>query len=411
MAKRLTDISIRNLKPGPVRREISDAGSGLYLVQQPSGHQSWAVRYRAAGRPIKLTLGSWPQLSLHDARAAAAETLKQVKLGNDPARARQDAKVKADAAKADTLTAVCENYLKREGGKLRTLDQRISILRRLIYPVLGDKPIGSIKRSEIVAMLDKIEDHNGPRAADVALGVLRRILHWHEQRTDEFRSPVIRGMGNRQDSVEHRRTRILDDDELRAVWAAASADAGPFGGLVQFLLLTSARRNEAAGMKWDEVDVNNVWTLPASRSKTKTEIARPLSKAAQEILAEQPRIDGCDYVFTSTGIGPFKSCPHGKLKLDAAAGVTGYRLHDLRRTARSLLSRAGVNSDIAERCLGHAIGGVRGVYDRHRYVAEMAHAFEALAALIDRIVINPPAGEIADIVAERSKRQPRRSRS
>ncbi|MEA2961304.1 MAG: hypothetical protein QOI46_1402, partial [Alphaproteobacteria bacterium] len=95
MAKRLTDIGIRNLKPGPVRREISDAGSGLYLVQQPSGHQSWAVRYRAAGRPIKLTLGSPPRLSLHDARVAAAEALKQVKQGNDPAKAKADAKIKA----------------------------------------------------------------------------------------------------------------------------------------------------------------------------------------------------------------------------------------------------------------------------------------------------------------------------
>ena len=275
---------------------------------------------------------------------------------------------------------------------MRTLDQRVSILKRLIYPALGDRPIGSIKRSEIVAMLDKIEDHNGPRAADVALGVLRRILHWHEQRTDEFRSPVIRGMGNRQDNVEHRRERILDDAELRAVWDATE-DNTTFSALVRFLLLTSARRNEAAAMKRDEVDADGVWTLPASRSKSKTEIARPLSKAALAILAEQPRIDGCDYVFTSTGIGPFKSCPDGKLKLDAKSGVTGWRLHDLRRTARSLLSRAGINADVAERCLGHALPGIRATYDRHQYIDEMRYAFEALAAEIDRIV-HPPEGAV-----------------
>jgi integrase len=98
-------------------------------------------------------------------------------------------------------------------------------------------------------------------------------------------------------------------------------------------------------------------------------------------------------VFTSTGIGPFKSCPHGKLKLDAAAGVTGWRLHDLRRTARSLLSRAGVNSDIAERCLGHSLGDIRERYDRHKYLSEMAHAFGLLAAEIERIV-NPPEGAV-----------------
>ena len=393
MAKRLTDITIRNLKPDLVRRELPDAGcAGLYLIAQTSGVRSFAVRYRYGGRSVKLTLGKWPTMTLADARKATADAQHALARGNNPAKARQDAKRKADAAKADTLTAICENYLKREGGKLRTLDQRVSILKRLIYPALGDKPIGSIKRSEIVAMLDKIEDHNGPRAADVALGVLRRILHWHEQRTDEFRSPVIRGMGNRQDNVEHRRTRILTDDEIRAVWQATEDDT-TFSTLIRFLLLTSARRNEAAAMKWDEVDADGVWTLPISRSKSKAEIARPLSKAALAILAEQPRIDGCDYVFTSTGIGPFKSCPDGKLKLDAKSGVTGWRLHDLRRTARSLLSRAGVNSDLAERCLGHSLGDIRERYDRHKYLDEMAHAFEALSAQIETI-IHPPEGAV-----------------
>jgi integrase len=393
MAKRLTDVTIRNLKPDPVRREIPDAGcAGLYLISQPSGARSWALRYRFNGKPTKLTLGQWPVVTLAAAREAATAAQHALEQGNNPARAKADAKVKADAAKADTVTAVCENYLRREGGKLRTLDQRISILRRLIYPVLGDKPIASIKRSEIVATLDKIEDHNGPRAADVALGVLRRILHWHEQRTDEFRSPIIRGMGNRQDSVEHRRTRILSDDEIRAVWQATE-DNTRFSALVRFLLLTSARRNEAAAMKWDEVDASGIWTLPARRSKTKTEITRPLSKAALAILAEQPRIDGCDFVFSSTGIGPFRSCPNGKLKLDAASNVTGWRLHDLRRTARSLLSRAGVDADVAERCLGHAMPGIRATYDRHQYLGEMGRAFEALAAEIERIV-NPPEGAV-----------------
>jgi integrase len=401
MAKRLTDITIRNLKPDPVRRELPDAGcAGLYLIVQTSGVRSFAVRYRYGGRSVKLTLGKWPTMTLADARKATADAQHALARGNNPAKARQDAKRKADAAKADTLTAICENYLKREGGKLRTLDQRVSILKRLIYPALGDKPIGSIKRSEIVAMLDKIEDHNGPRAADVALGVLRRILHWHEQRTDEFRSPVIRGMGNRQDNVEHRRERILDDAELRAVWDA-TADNTTFSALVRFLLLTSARRDEGAAIKRDEIGADGVWVLPASRSKTKTEIARPLSKAALAILAEQPRIDGCDYVFTSTGIGPFKSCPHGKLKLDAAAGVTGWRLHDLRRTARSLLSRAGITADISERCLGHSLGDIRERYDRHKYLSEMAHAFEALSAEIERIV-NPPEGAV--IPMERRRR-------
>jgi integrase len=118
-----------------------------------------------------------------------------------------------------------------------------------------------------------------------------------------------------------------------------------------------------------------------------------LSNAAQAILAGQPRIDGCDFVFTSNGVTPITSFSAPKDRLDVASGVADWRLHDARRSARSLLSRAGVNADVAERCLGHAIPGVRAVYDRHQYVDEMRHAFEALAAQIERIV-NPPEGDV-----------------
>jgi integrase len=223
--------------------------------------------------------------------------------------------------------------------------------------------------------------------ADVCLATLRRIFHWHEKRSDEFRSPIIRGMA-RQNVAEHRRTRVLDDDEIRALWVA-TADNAPFSALVRLLLLTSARRGEAAGMKWSEINAGGLWTLPASRSKTGAEIARPLSAAAQALLAELPRIEGSPFVFVSaTGHTPITQFSMPKARLEAASGVTGWRLHDLRRTARSLLSRASVNPDTAERCLGHALPAIRATYDRHRYLDEMAHAFEALAALIERIV-NP----------------------
>jgi integrase len=399
--QRLTAKFVENAKPGSVRQEIPDS-TGLYLLLQPSGHRSWAVRYRVNGKPAKHTIGAWPAVSLHDARVAAADALRQVKLGNDPAKARQDAKVKADAAKANTLTAVCENYLKREGPKLRTRDQRVSILRRQIYPELGDKLIGSIKRSDLVALFDKIEDENGARAADVALAILRRIFHWHALRDDDFASPIVRGMA-RQRPSEHRRTRILDDTEIARLWAH-TADNSAFSGLVRFLLLTTARRGEAAAMKLGEVDDDGVWTLPASRSKTKTEIIRPLSKAAQAILAEQPQIDGCPYVFaSSTGRTPLGQFSAPKQRLDDASGVRHWRIHDLRRTARSLLPRAGVNSDVAEKCLGHSRGDIIERYDQHKYLAEMGHAFEALAAQIERIV-NPPAA-VPDIAVERERRR------
>jgi integrase len=156
-----------------------------------------------------------------------------------------------------------------------------------------------------------------------------------------------------------------------------------FSAYVRFLLLTAARRNEASEMEWAEVDGGD-WTLPAARNKTKLDLVRPLSRAAREIIEGLPKAG--PFVFTTNGARPISNFSQFKRRLDAVSGTKGWTLHDLRRTARSLMSRAGVDKDHAERCLGHVIGGVRAVYDRHEYHREKAQAFEALAALIDRIV-------------------------
>jgi integrase len=156
-----------------------------------------------------------------------------------------------------------------------------------------------------------------------------------------------------------------------------------FGSFVRFLLLTAARRSEAAEMTWAEISGSD-WTLPAARNKTGLELVRPLSAAAQAVLAGLPRLG--EFVFTRSGKGSLGGITGLKSALDQASGTSGWTLHDLRRTARSLMSRAGVPSDHAERCLGHVIGGVRGVYDRHAYREEMLMAYEKLATLISGIV-------------------------
>ena len=280
------------------------------------------------------------------------------------------------------MVAVCEAYLKREAPKLRTADQRVRLLGRHVYPALGDRPISSVRRGEIVRLLDKVEDGSGSRTADVVLSILRRVFNWHAIRDDTFVPPIVRGMG-RHGTAQHARSRMLNDEELGRVWRTA-ADAGAFGAMLRFLLLTGARRGEAGGITWDEVE-DGVWSLPPSRNKTGQPLVRPLSKAARAVVDAQPHIVGVPYVFTA-GQRPLTSISRMKKQFDAQCGVTGWTVHDVRRTARSLLSRAGISVDVAERCLGHVIGGVRGTYDRHQYQAEMLHAYEALASVIQRIV-------------------------
>jgi integrase len=401
-AKRLTDISVKNAKPGKKlwAVEVPDGGNGLYLVLWPSGKKTWAARFRVDGRPAKFTLGKYPDMSLAAARKAAIDAREQAAKGEDPNKKKREAKVAAMESAADTVAAVCANYMTRVGNKMRSADAMESILRRLIYPALGDKPIADVRRSHINDMLDHIEDNSGPRMANVALGLLRRICGWHAVRDDNFLSPIIKGMDR---STNGARSRVLNDDELRKLWKATDAD-DVFSALIRFLLLTACRRTEASAMKHSEVDADGIWTLPARRSKTGEEVERPLSKTALAIIEARPRVDGCDFVFTTTGVAAFNDFSMSTTKLRKRSGTNGWTLHDLRRTARSLMARAGVVDRHAEHVLGHKTGGVEGVYNRHRYIEEMKFAVEALATQIDRIV-NPPEGTVVDLQGKRAARR------
>jgi integrase len=394
MSKPLTAVAVDKLKAKPSRYEVPDGGQrGLLVVVFPSGKKSFIVRYRFVGIKRKLTIGD---IGLAAARKAAADALYQVHQGNDPSLAKREIKLKAAITNTETVQWLCEQYIKREGNKLRSIDVRKRAFAQLVYPEIGDVPLRTLRRSQIVKLLDKVQDQNGDRRADLVLAYLRKALNWYAPRTDDFSSPIVKNMG-RYNGKERERSRTLTDEELRKIWQATEPPH-PFHALIRFLLLTGARRNEARLLPWSEIDGTN-WNLPAARNKVKADLTRPLSKAAQSVLNTVPRIDGAPLVFTSDGRRPM-SLAKPKAALDAASGVRGWVVHDLRRTSRTCLSRAGVASDVAERCLGHAIGGVRGVYDQHKYHAEMQHAFEALAAGIERIV-NPPATVVTPLRRKR----------
>ena len=191
---------------------------------------------------------------------------------------------------------------------------------------------------------------------------------------------------------------MLSDNELRAVWRASVRWDSPYAVLVRFILLTATRLREASNMRRDEVS-GNEWLIPAPRHKSKTEFLLPLSMAAQDLLRGIPVIGRRGWVFTYDGQRPINGFTKAKRELDrrvleflrqadpTAKPLPRWTNHDLRRTARSLMSRAGVDPDHAERCLGHVLAGVRGTYDRHQF-AEKTAAFEALAQQID-LIVNP----------------------
>jgi integrase len=372
MRTRISKRTVDRLTPGQSIADLDVRGFSARCL--PSGAISYDLRYRTAtGERRRLSLGLHGAITPDQARTIAEKRLDDLAKDRDPATERQ-------RQRTTTVDAVLDNYIARVLGTKRSKAAQVSAFGRLVRPEIGTRSIYDLRRADIARLMDTIEDSSGPVAADRTLAYLRRAFHWQQGRDDNFLSPIVRGM-ERTSTKELARDRVLTDDEIRAIWKATERDT--FGALVRFLLLTAARRDEARLITWDEID-GTTWTLPAARNKVKVELVRPLSKAISAILKALPRRSA--YVFAGRGDHAINSKNRSKKRLDLDSGVAGWRLHDLRRTARSLMSRAGVPSDHAEMCLGHVLTGVRGTYDRHAYQAEKAAAFEKLADLVAEIV-------------------------
>ncbi len=223
-------------------------------------------------------------------------------------------------------------------------------------------------------------------------------MNWHESRSDDYTSPIARNM-RRTDAKARKRSRLLDDAELRAVWAVAKAN-GTFGAIVRLLLLTGQRREKVATMKFADVTVDGVWNIPTEDREKGNGGALVLPEAALAIIQSQKRIGDNPYVFAGRGHGHFVGFSPCKRAFDQKVGnLPRWTLHDLRRTARSLMARAGVRPDVGERVLGHVLTGVEGIYDRHSYRDEKADALRRLAGLIE-MILNPPTENVTALHAE-----------
>jgi integrase len=406
------------------------APSGFAVRVTAAGTRSFVLFHRFNGKPFWETLGRWdenPQggtLTVRDAIVKADKLAKDLKNGRRedprPERTRRiedgdnpeglkiggafDPEAKEEDREQKhpgLLDMFVERYCRKE-KELKSADQYANTFRRLVAPDIGDLPVfgeGRLRRSHIVDMLDEIEDESGPVMADRTLAYVRKA----------FNNPIVKGV--RQIGTNSR-DRILSDDELRDLWAALDIVQNVpacYQRFVKALLLTTTRRNETALMHSSELDGED-WTIPADRYKTKLDHLIPLSNSARELIGEKP--EGAKgnswFVFTTTsGAKGFSGFSKAKRELDKAiaqvraeAGrdpMPHWVLHDLRRSGRSLMSRAGVPSDHAERCLGHVIGGVRGVYDRYAYRDEKRAAFEALALLVKNIL--QPASNVTALRA------------
>jgi integrase len=367
-------------------------------IRIKGGKRSWVVWYAVDGRRRKVTIGHVAGLPLKAARQEAGRIVASGKAGEDVLAARETTKAKA----ADTLGALVRIYLERRAKprqRPRTyLETERYLLRR--WAPLHDRPVASVTRRDVAARLEEIRVDHGPIAANRARVYLNGCYSWAMRQGLVEANPIV---GTEAPAAETKRDRVLSPPELAAVWRA-SEGRGEFGTIVRLLMLTGARRDEVAGLRWPELDLDRaLWTLPAARSKNKREHEAPLARQAVALLTARERVG--EVVFGRRGRRPFSGFSRAKASLDRALGdaVAQWTLHDLRRSAVTHMVELGVAPHVVEACINHISGhksGVAGIYNRATYREPKQAAMQAwadhLEALVER---REPASNIVAIGA------------
>jgi integrase len=380
------------------RHEIPDGGCpGLYLVVEPTGTKSWAHRYRHRGRPKKDTLGRADEggLPLAAARHAVAAARNRAGQGLEPARPPA---ASPGHATNDCVEAAVASFLELHAYRKTRLSSAKATeysFNRFVLPAWHGRPVASITRRDVIELIEGVALKT-PYAANRLLAALSKFFKWLCARDAIALSPVA---GVERPHREVPRQRALDDRELRALWLACEGE-GAFGAALRLMLLVGARRNEASGLRWSELDEQrHEWRLPSARSKNHREHLVPLPAQAWAIIQSMPRINGSDFVFTSDGRTPILGWAKVKRRISVKAGLDpeSWRLHDTRRSCASGLQRLGIRSETIERALNHRGGvfrGIVGIYQVDPLEEEVRVALQRWGAYVADLVSGRPSRSI-----------------
>jgi integrase len=302
--------------------------------------------------------------------------------GRDPAAEKREAKRRVVADRVEDLL---ETFIAQRLSQNRSGGEIARLLRREVGKTWGGRSIHEISKRDVVEVITAIAQRGAPVAANKALKATKTFLRWCVGRAVLDQSPAE---GVPLPSKEVARDRVLDDDELAQVVLAARKIGGPYGGIVELLALTGQRREEVAPLQWAELDLaRRVWTLPKSRTKNAKAHVVHLSEQSMAVLAraDQPG----PFVFSLLGIKHFQEFSRAKRQLDQLSGVTGWRLHDLRRTCVSGMARLGIAPHVADKILNHqsgTISGVAAVYQRYEFLAERRAALNLWGAHVAELI-------------------------
>jgi integrase len=408
-----TMVGKLSLPAGALEEKFWDHGhedcvTGFGLRVRASGSRTWIFQYKFGAKHSRLRIGEWPNLSLEKARARARKYREDVGDGGHPAAERAKKKQQA----SDSFRALADLFLARQQKRLKPRSY-VEVERHLLKHAksLHDKSLASIDRTAIAALLSQISADRGPMAGNRLRASLSTFFVWAMKEGKIEHNPVI--STNRAEETE--RDRMLSEPELREIWAALPLD--DYGHIVKLLLLTGQRRDEIAGLRWSEIDfergsivlpgakskTRSFIVNPSARTKNKLEHEIPISEPVAEILKARKRVADRDLVF-GEGKGGFQGWSNCKEALDArllearqrvlgkkAKPLPHWRLHDLRRTAATMMAeKLGVLPHVIEAVLNHISGhksGVAGVYNRATYPQEKRRALDMWAVHVMSLIL------------------------
>jgi integrase len=391
---KLTDMAVKKLKPPPKAQidywDLLISGFGIRVSNK--GRKSWILMTRAYNAEkgkktlARFTLGTYPAMSLGDARKAAGAKLDQVaqdaEAGIDTRTARTTPPVKVKARTIEDAVAEFFRLYVENNVRASTAEQYRIAWYVHTLPRWPGRSLDDITRSDIINLLDEIAAAGKPISANRTLSAISKFFNWAAPRYDLGILPTL---GVEKPTKETARERTLNESEIEAFWKGAEEAGWPFGPFVQMLAITAQRRGEVAAMQWQDVDLDNaLWTIPAALTKAGRTHEVPLSALAVELLENLPRLG--DFIFTTRGDRPLSGFSKMKARLHNLIGFDDWTLHDLRRTAGTNMAALRVAPSTISRVLNHAEGGVTKIYVRYGYLEEKRDALNTWAHKLESIV-------------------------
>lgn len=401
----LTDTKLKNLKPQDKLYKVSDR-DGLYVAVLTSGTVSFRYDYRINGRRETLVIGQYGRdgISLAEAREELIAAKKLLKAGQSPAAAKRDGIKKIRGA--ETFAVHTDSYMKHVILADSTRAMKQAVIDRDILPVLGNKMMAEITTSMVRDLCDRIVERGGRATAVQAREIISSVYRHANDRGHGLFNPAA-DIKPSSIAIFKPRERTLTPEEIGLFFRTLDA-IGAMGTMkmaLKLVLITMVRKGEFTNATWDEIDFKKwTWTIPSDRMKGSRAHVIYLPKQAQDILVGlQMCAGGSEYLVPGRynfrkplSNAALNSLIDRTVKIINEDGehIQGFTVHDMRRTASTLLHEAGYPSDWIEKALAHEQKGVRAVYNKAEYARQRAYMLQQWADMIDSWI----DGEHTDLI-------------